>query len=70
MSTLATTHASLPRTGRAQKAARHDLLGSFAARLVASVRQHRQERLYEQLMHDDPRVLADYQAAVARADLH
>lgn len=68
MSTLATTHGSLELAGRAGKATARDVLGSLVARLVASVRQYRQDRLYEQLMRDDPRVFADFQAAVTRAD--
>lgn len=37
-------------------------------RLIERARQRRQERLFEQLMHDDPRVCADVQAAAARQD--
>lgn len=45
--------------------------GAFAAlvaRFIERARQRRQERLFEQLMHDDPRVYADVQAAMARQE--
>lgn len=45
--------------------------GTFAtliARMVERARQRRQDRLFEQLMQDDPRVYAEVQAAAARAE--
>ncbi|GMV02892.1 MAG: hypothetical protein AMXMBFR52_25480 [Burkholderiales bacterium] len=41
---------------------------AVVTRFVERMRQRRQERLFEQLMQDDPRVWADVQAAAARRD--
>lgn len=41
---------------------------ALVARAVERARLRREERLFEQLMQDDPRVAADVQAAAARAD--
>ena len=43
-------------------------VAALIARFIERARQRRQERLFEQLMHDDPRVYADVQAAMARRD--
>ncbi len=44
------------------------VIAALFAWVVERARQRRQERLFEQLMHDDPRVFADLQAAMARRD--
>ncbi|MEZ5604675.1 MAG: hypothetical protein R3E41_10805 [Burkholderiaceae bacterium] len=43
-------------------------IAGLIARMVERARRRRQERLFEQLMHDDPRVYADVQAAAARQE--
>lgn len=43
-------------------------IAAMIARMIERSRQYRQDRLFEQLMHDDPRVYADIQAARARAE--
>lgn len=68
MSTLATTHGGLARTVRSSKPARHSVFGLLVDRMAASVRHYRDDRMFERLMEDDPRVLADFQAARARSD--
>ncbi|MCO5106447.1 MAG: hypothetical protein M9907_05155 [Burkholderiaceae bacterium] len=52
---------------RAPKASRGVFAG-LIARIAERARKHRQDRLFEQLMHDDPRVYADVQAAAARQE--
>jgi hypothetical protein len=43
-------------------------IAGLIARMVERARRRRQDRLFEQLMHDDPRVYADVQAAAARQE--
>lgn len=71
MSTLATSHEGLGRiAGDGAEAASRSVasLKALAARMFERLRQHRQDRLFEQLMQQDPRVYADIQAAAARQD--
>jgi len=44
------------------------VFATLIARMIERAHQRRQDRLFEQLMHDDPRVYADVQAAAARAE--
>ncbi|MCZ2094889.1 MAG: hypothetical protein LC121_01205 [Anaerolineae bacterium] len=44
------------------------LIAGLLARVIERAHQRRQERLFMQLMHDDPRVCADVQAAAARQE--
>ncbi|HLS57518.1 MAG TPA: hypothetical protein VK052_15710 [Zeimonas sp.] len=58
---------SRPAKGDAKTAAgSRGAVAALVARFIERARQRRQERLFEQLMHDDPRVYADVQAAIAR----
>ena len=77
MTTLVTSHDGLNRMVRGVRAvadlfggnmARPSRFASFVSRMIARAQQHRQDRLFEQLMRDDPRVYADLQAAAARQD--
>jgi len=80
MTTLVTSHDGLNRMVRGVRAmadlfggntarpARPNRFASFVSRMIARAQQHRQDRLFEQLMRDDPRVYADLQAAAARQD--
>lgn len=80
MSTLVSTHDGLSRMvrgvravaelfgGSAARPARPSSVASFVSRMIERGQQHRQDRAFEQLMRDDPRVYADFQAAVARQD--
>lgn len=43
-------------------------IAGLIARMVERARRRRQDRIFEQLMHDDPRVYADVQAAAARQE--
>jgi hypothetical protein len=53
--------------GKSSKASGTGIAGVLA-RMIERVRQRRQERLFMQLMQDDPRVCADVQAAAARQE--
>ncbi|MCL4184124.1 MAG: hypothetical protein KJ011_11830 [Burkholderiaceae bacterium] len=44
-------------------------LGTLIARTIERARQRREDRAFEQLMHDDPRVCAEVRAAAARAEV-
>jgi len=79
MSTLVTTHDGLERVvrgghalgnlaGRRPEGALRSKAGTLFARMIERLRQHRQDRIFEQLMHDDPRVYAEVQAAATRAE--
>lgn len=52
---------------KASKAPARGIAGMLA-RMIERARQRRQERLFMQLMQDDPRVYADVQAAAARQE--
>ncbi len=54
-------------TARATKGPAAGITGMLA-RLIERARQRRQERIFMQLMQDDPRVYADVQAAAARQE--
>lgn len=54
-------------TARASKTPAAGIAGMLA-RVIERARQRRQERLFMQLMQDDPRVYADVQAAAARQE--
>lgn len=43
-------------------------LGTLIARMIERARQHRQDRIFQELMHEDPRVYAEVLAAAARAE--
>lgn len=78
MNTLVTSHDGLSRMVRGVRALTGLLSGhtarpagrghfaSFVSRMIERAQQHRQDRVFEQLMRDDPRVYADLQAAAAR----
>lgn len=41
---------------------------AFMSRMFERLRQYREDRMFEQLMREDPRVYADIQAAAARQE--
>jgi len=62
--------AARPAGKNAAKASKAPAAGiaGMVARVIERARQRRQERLFMQLMQDDPRVHADVQAAAARQE--
>jgi hypothetical protein len=58
-----------PETGaRDTAAALRGRLGTLVARMIERARQYREDRIFQELMHEDPRVCAEVLAAAARAE--
>lgn len=70
MTTLVSTHGGLGRVegnGRAKAAKARGPVATWIARWVEAYQIRQQERAFEALMHVDPRVRAEVDAAAARA---